>query len=142
VVDVLAPTLDYRARTAPKNNDSLVLRVTYGARSFLLSGDVERPIEREMLAAGEIQPVDVLKVAHHGSRTSSTEEFIEAARPAFAVISAGFENSYGHPHPLVLDRLHQHHAEILRTDSDGLITIRTNGRRITVETYSGFLSHR
>jgi competence protein ComEC len=141
-VEVLAPMPGYLPADTPKNNDSLVLRVTYGSRAFLLSGDVERPIEREMVAAGEIHSTDVLKVAHHGSRTSSIEEFLDAVHPAFAVISAGFENSYGHPHPAILDRLREHHATILRTDLDGMITIRTDGRRITVQTYSGFFSQR
>ena len=69
-------------------------------------------------------------------------EFLSAVQPAFAVISAGFENSYGHPHPTVVERLREHHAAILRTDLDGMITIRTDGNRISVETYSGFLGHR
>ena len=88
-----------------------------------------------MLDAGEVHHTDVLKVAHHGSKTSSTEEFLSAVNPMFAVISAGFENSYGHPNPAVLERLGEHHAAILRTDRDGLITIRTDGRRLWVETY-------
>ena len=135
--DVLAPPSDYVPVDEPKNNDSLVLRLTYGRRSFLLTGDVERPIEREMLDAGEIHPTDVLKVPHHGSRTSSTEEFLDALHPAFAVVSAGFENSYGHPHPLIVQRLTDRHIAILRTDRDGLITIRTDGKRLTVETFAG-----
>jgi len=77
----------------------------------------------------------VLKVAHHGSRTSSTEEFLSAVHPAFAVISAGFENSYGHPHPAIIERLRAHHADVLRTDVNGLITLRTDGHKITLETY-------
>jgi competence protein ComEC len=134
-IEVLAPMPDYVPGETPKNNDSLVLRVTYGSRSFLLCGDVERPIERAMLDAGEVHPADVLKVAHHGSRTSSTEEFVEMAHPAFALISAGFENSYGHPHPTVVERLREHHAEVIRTDRAGLITVRTDGRHLTVETF-------
>jgi competence protein ComEC len=90
-----------------------------------------------MLDAGEVRPADVLKVAHHGSRTSSTEEFLDALHPWFAVISVGFENSYGHPHPAIVDRLAGRHATILRTDRDGLITIRTDGRRLRVETFTG-----
>jgi competence protein ComEC len=136
-VEVLAPPADYIPLDDPKNNDSLVLRLRYGQRSFLLTGDVERPIEREMVDGGELRATDVLKVPHHGSRTSSTEEFLGAVQPAFAVISAGFENSYGHPHPTVVERLGQHHATVLRTDRDGLITIRTDGRRMTVETFDG-----
>jgi competence protein ComEC len=133
-IEILAPSPDYIPLDQPKNNDSLVMRLTYGARSFLLTGDVERAIEREMLEAGEIRPADVLKVAHHGSRTSSTDEFLDAIHPAFAVISAGFENSYGHPHPAIVGRLADRHTEILRTDLNGLITIRTDGKHLSVET--------
>jgi competence protein ComEC len=133
-IEILAPSPDYIPLDQPKNNDSLVMRFTYGARSFLLTGDVERAIEREMLEAGEIRPADVLKVAHHGSRTSSTDEFLDAIHPAFAVISAGFENSYGHPHPAIVGRLADRHTEILRTDLNGLITIRTDGKHLSVET--------
>ena len=70
-------------------------------------------------------------------RYGATEEFLDAVHPAFAVISAGFENSYGHPHPAIVERLTEHHAAILRTDRDGLVTIRTDGRHLTVESYAG-----
>jgi competence protein ComEC len=133
-IEVLAPLPDYVPNDIPKNNDSLVLRIRYGSRSFLLSGDVEKPIERRMLEENEIQPTDVLKVAHHGSRTSSTEDFLSAANPAFAIISVGLDNSYGHPNRDVLERLTEHHAEILRTDQNGLVTVRTDGRHLSVET--------
>ena len=120
----------------PKNNDSLVLRVRFGRRSFLLSGDVERQIEREMLDAGELH-------AHRRAEGgASRQPHLQHGRipgrraPAFAVISAGFENSYGHPHPTVIERLREHHAGILRTDLDGLITIRTDGRHLSVESYA------
>ena len=141
-IEVLAPTLDYLQADEPKNNDSLVMRVTFGERSLMLTGDVEKPIEQEMLYKDEVRPTDVLKVAHHGSRTSSTEEFLSAVHPAFALISAGFENSYGHPHQLVVQRLQEHHVGVLRTDQNGMITIRTDGHRIQVETHDGFLNRR
>ena len=134
-IEVLAPVADYMPAETPKNNDSLVLRVSYGSRGFLLTGDIERPIERAMAEDGELRPADVLKVAHHGSRTSSTEEFLAAVHPLFALISAGYENSYGHPHATVLDRLNDGHAQVLRTDRRGMITIRSDGRRLTVETF-------
>jgi competence protein ComEC len=134
-IDVLAPLADYVPNDTPKNNDSLVLRIRYGSRTFLLTGDVERPIEYRMLDENEIASTDVLKVAHHGSRTSSTPAFLDAATPAFAVISVGVDNSYGHPNRDVLARLGEHHAEILRTDRNGLVTVRTDGRRLTVETH-------
>jgi competence protein ComEC len=141
-IDVLAPLPDYIPGDIPKNNDSLVLRIRYGRHAFLLSGDVERQIEWRMLQENELDHIDVLKVAHHGSKTSSTEEFLSAVRPVFAVISAGFENSYGHPHRDVVERLEQHHAVVLRTDQLGLITILSDGRRLRVETYNGFFSQR
>ncbi len=134
-IDVLAPLADYIPNDTPKNNDSLVLRIRYGSRSFLLTGDVEKPIEYRMLDADEIPPTDVLKVAHHGSRTSSTESFLSAANPAFAIISVGVDNSYGHPNGDVLERLGQHHAAVFRTDRNGLVTVRTDGRLISVETH-------
>ncbi len=133
-IEVLAPSADYLPSGIPKNNDSLVLRLRYGRHAFLLSGDIERPIERRMLADEELAPATVLKVAHHGSKTSTTEEFLTSVQPAFAVISVGLDNSYGHPHPDVLDRLAAHHAAIFRTDRDGLISIRTDGRRLSLET--------
>jgi len=133
-IDVLAPLADYVPNDIPKNNDSLVLRIRYGKRVFLLTGDVEKPIENRMLDENEITPIDVLKVAHHGSRTSSTESFLDAANPAFAIISVGTDNSYGHPNRDVLARLSEHHAEVLRTDRNGLITVRTDGQHLTVET--------
>jgi len=134
-IEVLAPMADYVAGDAAGNNDSLVMRVRYGSRAFLLCGDAERPIERRMLADDEIRPADVLKVAHHGSRTSSTAAFLDAVAPAFAVISVGYLNSYGHPNADVLARLADHHAGVYRTDQDGLVTIRTDGRHLHVETW-------
>ena len=134
-IEVLSPPPEYSPGDSPMNNDSLVLRIAYGERSFLLTGDLEAPLERGLVESGALRHVDVLKVGHHGSKTSSTEPFLEALRPEFAVISDGFENSFHHPHPSVLARLSAHHAEILRTDRDGLITIRTDGHSMSVQTY-------
>jgi competence protein ComEC len=134
-IEVLAPPADYVSKDIPGNNDSLILRVGYGRNGFLLPGDAERPIERGMLAEDEIHRTDVLKVAHHGSRTSSTEDFVSAVAPVFAVISVGVDNSYGHPNRDVLERLRQHRAVVYRTDQDGLITIRADGHRLHVELF-------
>jgi competence protein ComEC len=131
-VEVLAPSADYAPGGQPRNNDSLALRLGYGRRSFLLTGDIERQVERELAAGGGLSHADVLKVAHHGSRTSSTTEMLDAVRPVFAVISAGYENSYGHPHPDILNRIWDHGAYVLRTDRLGLITIETDGQRLEV----------
>jgi competence protein ComEC len=137
--EVLAPFSDYLPAGMARNNDSLVLRLTYRERSFILTGDVERQIESEMVAANLIRHADVLKVAHHGSKTSTTEQFLEAVHPAFAVISAGFANLYGHPNAEVVERLHQAHIDVLRTDQMGAITVRTDGHRFEVETQASGL---
>jgi competence protein ComEC len=111
------------------------MRLSYGERSVLLTGDMEKPMEARALADGELLHADILKVGHHGSNTSSTEPFLDSVAPAFAIISAGFENSFRHPHPQVLGRLEAHHATIFRTDVQGLTTFRTDGHRISVETF-------
>ncbi len=134
-IEVISPPAGYLPGDSPTNNDSLALRVTYGQRSLLLTGDMEKPMERSALAGAEPLRADILKVGHHGSNTSSTDPFLDAVSPAFAVISDGFENTFRHPHPKVLERLAAHHASVLRTDQDGLITLRTDGRRISVETF-------
>jgi competence protein ComEC len=134
-INVISPPADYVPAGSPTNNDSLGIRITYGQRSLLLTGDMEKPMERRALNDGEPLRADVLKVGHHGSNTSSIDPFLDAVSPVFAIISDGFENSFRHPHPRVLQRLSAHRAEILRTDRDGLVTVRTDGRRIFVETF-------
>ena len=96
---------------------------------------MEKPME--LRAVGDDRPLhaDVLKVGHHGSNTSSTQAFLDAVQPVFAVISDGFENSFRHPHPQVLNRLAAARATALRTDTHGLTTIRTDGERISLETF-------
>ena len=134
--NVLAPAPEYEPAELARNSDSLVVRMSYGEHSFLLTGDAERRTEELMLDRGLIQPTDVLKVGHHGSRTSSTEALLNSARPLFALISCGYENSFGFPHPELIDRLHYQGTLLLRTDLDGASTIRTDGRRFQVETYN------
>jgi competence protein ComEC len=130
-VEVLSPPADYHPRKTPSNNDSLVLRLRYGKHTFLLMGDAERQMEYAMLDS--LGRADVLKVGHHGSKTSSTEVFLEATRPAFALISAGRDNLFHHPHTEVLQRLEGMHAEVLRSDEWGLVTMRTDGKNLTIE---------
>jgi competence protein ComEC len=132
-LEVLAPSLDYEPKEEPHNNDSLAFRVSFGRHSFLLSGDIERQVEAELVAEGLLRKTDVLKVPHHGSKTSSTAAFLDLLQPAFAVMSAGFENSYGHPHAEVLERYRERQACVLRTDLDGLVTVRSDGRRLRMD---------
>lgn len=133
-MEVISPPVDYVAKRDPGNNDSLGMRITFGRRSFLLTGDMEAPMERRALTDGLPVQADVLKVGHHGSKTSSTEPFLDAVAPSIALISDGFENSFGHPHRDVLARLAAHHAAVLRTDQEGLLTVRTDGNRISMDT--------
>jgi competence protein ComEC len=132
-VEVLAPAADYQASDAAANNDSLVLRLTYGRHSFLLTGDIDRQVERELLDSGMNVMANVLKVAHHGSRSSSSEEFLDAVRPGFALISAGLDNSYGNPHPDTVKHLQERRIVTLRTDLWGLGSLRTDGRRFRID---------
>ena len=119
-IAVLSPEPAYSNSAAPKNDDSLVLRVQYGQSSILLEGDAEAPSERAMLAAHAVAPVTLLKVGHHGSLTSTTPEFLAAAAPHSAVISTGLNNHFGHPRPEILLRLAGQHTLTYRTDEFGL----------------------
>lgn len=132
-IRVLAPDADYQAETLPKNDDSLVMRFEYGKTSFLLTGDMEKKIEEQLFYEGLLSHADVLKVGHHGSRTSTTNDLLDAVHPAFGVISDGFENSYGHPHPLTIQALESRHIAVYRTDERGLTRFISDGKRIHVE---------
>ncbi len=134
-VRVLAPSVDYSPGDKPQNNDSLVLEVTYGSRRVLLTGDAERAVEADLVNSGELRPVTLLKVGHHGSKTSSTEEFLNATTPQFAFISDGYKNQFHHPHPTVLQRLTEHNVKIFRTDERGLATFMTDGDKVEVSSF-------
>ncbi len=113
------------------NNTSLVLHLFFGKTSFLFTGDIEKKIEKEIVKKEDIDlKADVLKVAHHGSKTSSSEEFLESVFPKLAIIQSGKNNRYGHPHYEVLARLAKFGIEVLRTDEKGDIKIISDGRRI------------
>jgi competence protein ComEC len=126
---------DTSEEQAAKNDDSVVIRLTDGSRSLLLPGDIERPSERQILADDPPLSADFLKVAHHGSRTSSIEAFLSAVNPAFAAISAGKDNSFGHPSPDVVERLESAGIRVYRTDRDGAITVTTDGHALNVNTF-------
>jgi competence protein ComEC len=116
---ILAPELAYANPGTPVNNDSLVLRLDYNRASVLLEGDAEAPSEEAMLENGRITPATLLKVGHHGSRTSTTPDFLAAVDPHEAVISVGRHNTFGHPRPEVLGRLEDAHIQTFRTDRGG-----------------------
>jgi competence protein ComEC len=128
-VRVLAPEPGYRPAASPGNNDSLVLQLRYGNTTALLEGDAESPSENRMLAEGSLHS-DFLKVGHHGSRTSTTPDFLTAVSPSWAAISVGRRNFYGHPRPEVLDELQTAHVRTLRTDTLGLSTLYFDGNEV------------
>ncbi len=117
------------------NNDSLVLRMTYGRRTFLLTGDIEEPVEECLAALGPGLQSDVLKVAHHGSGTSTSSHFLNEVNPVIAVISAGKVNPFGHPHPEVVRRLRTFPLQLFRTDRQGAVTIRSDGNYLRATTF-------
>jgi competence protein ComEC len=131
---VLSPE-DLNRSPVVKNDDSLVLRLADGAESMLLAGDMERPSERRLLEEKQTVGVNFLKVAHHGSRTSTTDEFLTAVHPAYAAISVGWNNSFGHPSPEVLERLEAAGVQVYRTDRDGAITAVTDGLTMRVSSF-------
>jgi competence protein ComEC len=114
------------------NNVSIVLLGEVGAQRFLLAGDIEEGVDPELLARG-LPTVDLLKVAHHGSRTASTGEFLAAVRPGVAVVSAGAGNSYGHPAPATLERLAAVARETYRTDTDGTVEVTFTGQGVRIK---------
>jgi competence protein ComEC len=119
---VLAPEAPYANAGTPVNNDSLVLRLAYDRASVLLEGDAEAPSEEAMLANHRVQHATLLKVGHHGSHTSTTPDFLAAVSPVDAVISDGQHNTFGHPSPIVIDRLGAAHIRTYRTDRLGAET--------------------
>lgn len=116
------------------NDASIVAKLVYGDTSFLLTGDSPRKIEKYLASIdGDNLDVDVLKAGHHGSRTSSSDEFISHASPEYAVISAGKNNRYGHPHKEVIDALEKFGVKILRTDLLGSIIMESDGENILLK---------
>jgi competence protein ComEC len=118
-IKILFPLDTVDSSTGDANNGSVVARLDYGQNSFLFTGDIETTAERQILESGENIDVDVLKISHHGSKYSSSEDFLDATSPETAVISVGANNSYGHPTEAVLDALKARSVEILRTDVNG-----------------------
>jgi len=126
---VLAPAADAGTESRKANDDSLVMRVTRGETTALLEGDAEKAVERRI--ADEQPAADLLKVAHHGSATSTIPELLAAVHPRYAVISVGARNVYGHPRREVLERLQQAHVSTYRTDLDGAVSFYLDGRTVT-----------
>ena len=119
-------------REGRTNDASIVLRIDYGSTSFLFTGDAEDWSEYMMTDRGANLKADVLKVSHHGSADASTPEFLKAVSPAYAVISVGADNEYGHPHGVVLSRLESLRCTVLRTDRLGTVVMRSDGESVRI----------
>ncbi len=127
VCTVLGPSESYE----DANNNSIVLLVEHGENRFLFMGDAEEEEESDILKSGADVEADVLKVGHHGSRSSSSKKFLEAVSPDYAVISCGEDNSYGHPHAETLNNLRAMGAKVFRSDEQGTIVAVSDGSKIT-----------
>ncbi len=119
------------------NNHSVVCRVSFGRRRFLFTGDAETEAERALINSGVDLSADVLKLGHHGSSTSTTDAFLDAVNPKYALITCGEGNSYGHPHTETLTRLASRGIVTYRADLNGDITLLCDGEEITVTTERG-----
>ena len=125
------PSPFFSGTRSDPNANSIVARLTFGNEHILFTGDAEEETEQMLIHGGDLQS-DVLKVPHHGSRHSSTQPFLDAVKPRFAIISVGAGNDYGHPTRAALDRLEGMGAKIFRTDLDGEIRLVTDGKNLEV----------
>lgn len=134
-IDVLWPPPARGLPVTSGNDDSIVLRLVYGSISILLAGDIEQNAEESLITSGANLHADVLKVPHHGSRTSSTQAFVDAVNPRYAIISVGERSRFGHPHAGVVNRYVARGIDLFQTGRDGMIAIETGGSSITVTTF-------
>ncbi len=139
-IEILYPPADYmdKKETWRKkaNNNSLVVKITFGSVSFLFPGDIESESEEELVnIAGEKLKSTILIAPHHGSKTSSTEKFIKAVSPEYVIISAGWKNSFNLPHPSVIKRYTEEGYRIFRTDENGAIHITSDGKFLNIKPY-------
>ena len=136
-IRVLHPPLPDWERQRVRNEDSIVLELRMGAVSIVLPGDIGAEGERAIVPSLSLGRIVVIKAPHHGSATSSTVPFVEAAHPAAVVFSAGRGNRFGHPAPIVVDRYRGAGAELFRTDEDGAVVMDTDGVTVEVSTWGG-----
>ncbi|MGQ0762401.1 MAG: ComEC/Rec2 family competence protein [Acidobacteriota bacterium] len=135
LIEVMWPRPVQSGYAPSRNNDSLVLRVRFGEKSFLFTADIEKEAETALVKTGLGLKTDVVKVPHHGSRTSSTEQFIAVTRPALAIISVGRHSIFGHPYREVVERWRKSGAQVITTGEKGTITVVTDGVTLTVGTF-------
>ncbi len=130
-LNIILPDRDVSEQST--NDGSIIMKLHYGQTSYMLMGDAPQKMETYAMALGSDVRADVLKLGHHGSRTSSGEEFVAAVHPALAVISAGLNNKYGHPHKETIDTLKKLHVPYLITFEHGRIITQSDGRKVWVK---------
>jgi competence protein ComEC len=133
--EVLWPVASSDERAPSRNNDSVVLRLNFGENFILFTGDIEKEAELAMLSEGLDLRSDIVKVAHHGSKTSSIEQFVAASRPGVAIISVGRSSIFGHPNNDVVERWRAGGAQVMTTGEKGTISLVVDGRSVKVETF-------
>jgi competence protein ComEC len=133
VIDVLWPPAS--TGTLSENDSSVVLRLTHGSVSVLLAGDIEQAAEEALVASGADLRADILKIPHHGSKTSSSEAFIDRVRPSYGVISVGERSRFGHPADAVINRYLARQVKLFQTGRDGMITVESDGASLKVRSY-------
>ncbi len=126
VITILSP----KEITGDSNSNSVAIKLSYGESDFIFTGDADYKSEREMIASGLDLDCEVLSVAHHGSASATSEKFVAATTPEYAVISCGKDNGYGHPHKETMQTLHDYEVEILRNDESGTIVAETDGMEL------------
>ena len=129
----LCPGSDYSGGTG--NGASMVLSVSYREFDFLFTGDVEGAGEELLVKSDVLRKYEILKCAHHGSKNSGTAAFLEKTDPRAAIISAGIDNRYGHPHEETLNRLKKRKVKTYNTQTDGAVTIKSDGIQISIESF-------
>jgi competence protein ComEC len=135
VIDVLWPPPADDGAAPWRNNDGTVLRFRYGNQTLLFTADIEKEAETKLLNEGADLTCNIVKVAHHGSRTSSTQDFINATRPSVAVISVGRTSIFGHPNREVVERWRASGAQVMTTGENGTISVMTDGKDLIVSTF-------
>ena len=129
---MLGPSPPSRPPWRTRNDDSVVLTLRYGEIVVVLTGDIEAAGERAL----HVPHAFALKVAHHGSRSSSSPGFLAQSAPRVAIVSVGDHSRFGHPHPEVVERLRRAGVRLFRTDRDGAVTLSTDGERVWMATYA------
>jgi competence protein ComEC len=137
-VEIYAPN---SSKYEDANNYSIVMKLKYGNTSYLFTGDAENISEGEMIGKGFDISANLMKLGHHGSNSSTSEEFLDRVSPEYAVISVGTDNDYGHPTKATMDKLKKRNIPVYRTDENGTIVITSDGDSITFNTKPGSYSY-